>query len=443
MSAALPGLASEMEVLIEIALRLGEAKKTGNREDFEQTLLALGMEAGEVDTYWEEVVGLNGQEGDTWRETRCNTDLSRELGILLSGKCYPRNWLLYRLLACHFPDVLSAKVIGTRHIGGKAGRGNPDKRQIIFSRVPLQPNGQHMTVYKVYQGQQPAQFTDHFLTQAGPLREALGEEMGIAMAKFLVNYKMLIPSARMSGLVGSVIQSARKGEPVIIVGAFCPDYAYEQTGNPQIPYRYTFDGLGEGNGLVAQQFSRIVPGLARFLDEHGIAYRMVLGIGDFEADSQAVLDRVKLDRAEFVRRCQKSLDAFRASVPDIPLTLELFGEARGNGRLRQYAAEAAERMQRGDFGCLSALYGNDVDELLVRIPQQYGTFYRRWYGEGTSDDEVRALVLSQGGEYAAVAKIYAEDFGKNIIILAGDRPEMHWFNAFFQLQPTLCAKRAY
>lgn len=445
MSTALVGFTSETQVLVDIACRLGQAKKKGDREEFESTLAALGMEPEEAQMYWDEISGWNGgsDPGQTWLEVRCNTHLAGKFGILLNGNRFPRNWLLYRLLACHFPDILSAEVIGTRHIGGQAGRGNPDRRRIVFNKLPLQPSGKHMTVCKVYQGQQPAQFTDSFLQAAAPLCSALGDETGMRLAEFLVNQKMLIPSANMAELVGRIMQAGWEGQPVTIVGAFCPDYAYEETGNPQLPYRYTFDGVGEGVGLVAQQFARIIPGMAKFLEESGIEYRIVLGIGDFEADSKTVLERVKLDRPEFIRRCQKSLDAFQEKVSHVPMTLELFGEARGEGRLHRYAQEATERMMQGGFGCMPALYGHGLEDFIARIPHQYGTFYRRWYGEGMGDDEVRNIVLSQGGEYASVARIYAEDFGPNTIILAGDRPEMHWFNAFFQLQPTLCAKRAY
>jgi hypothetical protein len=59
------------------------------------------------------------------------------------------------------------------------------------------------------------------------------------------------------------------------------------------------------------------------------------------------------------------------------------------------------------------------------------------------DRAIRQIVYVQGGEYASVAWIYDEDFGEHVIMLAGDRPEMNRFNAFYAVQPVLCAKRAY
>lgn len=300
-----------------------------------------------------------------------------------------------------------------------------------------------MAVYRFLQGQQPAQFTAAFLQAAGPLCQYLGQGKGMELAELLVNRKMLLPPAKIVELLARVLHQGQAGERITMVGAFCPDYAYQETGNPQIPYRYTFDGVGEKVGLVAQQFVRIVPSISQFLRTLGIDHRIVLGIGDFEADSESVLQRVGLNRTEFIRRCQSSLDAFRAMVPaDLPLTLELFGEERGQGRFRQYANEATATMLTGDFGRMTELY-DDLAAIIARIPAQYRTFYERWYDHPMSDQEVNQIVFSQGGEYAALARIYQEDFGSNIIMLAGDRPEMHRFNVFYALMPTLCAKRAY
>ncbi|MEX0649753.1 MAG: hypothetical protein WD200_02040 [Candidatus Andersenbacteria bacterium] len=447
------GFHAEVEVLNEIAAVLGKYRHAGDQMNFQQTLEALGMVPEEAQAYWSALSpDNNGSEAFNLAGVRNNTELANAFGILLdSNSRFPRNWLLYRLLECHFPDILKVQLLGQRHMGGRASKGDPpERRRIVFEKGLVKPNGSvrgdrgaSMPVYQVYQGRQPAHFSALALQAAAPLCAALGEEWGMQWAELFVSCKMLIPPAAVAKLFARIIAAGQKGEPVTLVGAFCPDYAYEETGNPQLPYRYTFNGVGEGVGLVAQQFVRIVPAISGFLTQLRINHRIVLGIGDFEADSPAVLERVGLQQAEFKRRCQCSLEAFRAAVsPDLPLTLELCGEERSNGRFRQYCHEATRRMYLGDFGQMRALY-EDLAEVIARIPNQYRTFYERWYGHRMSDQEVSSLVYSQGGEYAALAKIYADDFGPNVVMLAGDRPEMHRFNTFFQTLPTLCAKRAY
>ncbi len=111
---------------------------------------------------------------------------------------------------------------------------------------------------------------------------------------------------------------------MVLTGAFCPDYAYRESDREGVQYEYTFDDVGTGVGLVAQQFKRVLPAVVSFLNEQGIKYRIVLGIGDFEANSKEILEQVGTSRDEFIARCMISLDGFQRSLPDIPMELHLF-----------------------------------------------------------------------------------------------------------------------
>lgn len=451
------GFAEEIAVLVETAQQLGSLRCEGNRQDFEQILEAVGMDREEASSYFDLVIPRSNQalEWDN-PKVKSNTDMADAFGISLhNGDGQPpRNWLLYRLFQLQFPGMFQARYSGRTHLRSAdakknvpAGeRVNSDHRVVYFDKMPVEQKGKEanpIAIWRVIRGCEPAKFRAEVLRVAAPLKLALGEELGTAMADMLFGLQMLVPPEPVAKLLAGLLEKGKCGEEIMFAGVFCPDYAYEQTGNPHIPYRYTFDGVGEGVGLVAQQFARIIPDLSRFFTDLGIAHRFVVGIGDFEADSEAVLQRVGLSREEFVRRCQCSLDAFRDYIPDdVPLTLELFSAVRGTERLQRYANEATRRMRDGDFGKMARIH-LDLDEVIARIPGQYRTFYERWYGRNMDDETVRNIVFSQGGEYSAVARMYDEDLGPNVILLAGDRPEMNRFNAFYCLQPVLCAKRAY
>ncbi len=444
----------EAEIVLQIAANLGKYRRQNQWDNFERALMAMGMESLEVLQHWDDIfpISTNGAGNNcadiNWSTIKSNSSLAQHLGIALDSKKRPRNLLLYRLMELHFPDFFEVKVTGTIHMGGKNSRGNPPQRRLV--QFPKQPIGTSingsfgpMSVYRVLSGIEPSEFSERVLRAAGPLRSVLGEDLGLKVVELMISCKMEIPCPRMCRQLARVLEFGTSGNPVTIVGAFCPDYAYETTGDPHLPYRYTFEGLGDGVGLVAQQFVRIVPAISAFFTELGIEHRIVLGIGDFEADSEEVLRQVKLDRHEFLRCCQRSLDQFTAAMPiDLPLKLEMFGEQRSQGRLRSYTELAVAEMVAGRFGRMAELH-DGLQDVLNRIPCQYRTFYERWYGRAMEDADVNDIVYRQGGEYAAVARIYEEDFGDNILMLAGDRPEMHRFNAFFSLFPTLCAKRAY
>jgi len=454
-SVTVNSFAEEAQMVVQIAANLGKYRQENQWEKFERALMAMGMESQEVAQHWEEMVAKkatndadNEHEAIDWSRIQCNTDLAIRLGVILDSNRRPRNLLLYRLMALHFPDFFEVQVSGTVHMGGAASKGNPPQRRLV--QFPKQPVGKvtngkigAMSVYHVLSGCEPAQFPERVLRAAGPLCSFLGQELGLKLTELMIGCKMEIPKLKMVQQLARVISANKGGFPLTLVGAFCPDYTYEKTNDPHLPYRYTFEGVGDGVGLVAQQFVRIVPAISAFFRELGIAHRIVLGIGDFEADSEEVLRQVGLSRPEFLRRCQRSLDKFAATVPcELPMELEMFGEKRGKGRLQVYAKQAFAEMIDGRFGRMAELH-DGLQEILERIPGQYRTFYERWYGRKMVDLEVNEIVYRQGAEYAAVARIYQEDFGDNIVMLAGDRPEMHRFNAFYCLFPTLCAKRAY
>jgi hypothetical protein len=452
------GFQEEVQVFFRTAQNLGRFRRANDRSQFEQTLMALGMEPAEAQRYWD-LVSVPGNESSCWepmeylsiQTVKSTSMLADRLGITLKNGHGepPRNWLLFRVFSLCFPNVLVAQYTGAQHYPAKDARTAQDHRMISFSSLPIDSFGMHaregdpMSVYRVVQGREPARFEAHVIRSATSLRRVFGDDLGIRFAKVLTDLQMLIPSEVMARKLLKVMDVCRSGQELIFAGAFCPDYGYVETGNPLVPYKYTFDTLGEGVGLVARQFARIIPELSLFFAELNIPHRFVIGIGDFEADSQAVLERVGVGRHEFIRRCQCSLDAFKLLMPpEVLIELELFGAARGKGVFRQYALESTKRMLAGDFGLMRTLHP-DLAEVIARIPAQYRTFYERWYQKEMDDASLRKLVFEQGGEYASVARIYQQDFGDNVIFLAGDRPEMNRFNAFWAPCPVLCAKRAY
>jgi hypothetical protein len=431
---------TENQVLMGMAGRVGELHAAGDREEFLDTLCRWGMPPEEAEAYWGNLLTSSG-DPDTAKD---NTEMALALGIAVKndGTPFVRNHLLYRMVELQFPDMLQIEVRGTQHIGGKQGSRDPKAKRLHFGNPPFDARGNTMKVIRLLRGEKPTQFDQAVVRKAAPVTTLLGGDLGLRLVQLLVELKMLIPDAPVLELLAPALKRGLAGETLTLVGAFCPDYAYEETGNPGIPYRYTFDGVGDGVGLVARQFVRVMPPLSRFLTDAGIPHRLVLSIGDFEADSEEMLRRVGVGREEFLARCRRSLTAFHDAVGGMEMELEMFDEVRGKGRLRPYGNEATARMIIGDFGRMPELYPH-LEQVISMVGKQYKAFYGRWYGRDFTDREVTELVLQQGGEYASVARIYAEDFGKNTIIIAGDRPQMHLFNAFFTPLPVLCVKRAY
>ncbi len=444
--------------LIATAKRLNEAKRNHNFSAFREICLTSGLSAtvtyktatggpdetcDEPQFYWDR---LCTDMAGTIESAKSNRALARAMGIEVSNAHTAAASLLYRLTECAFPDIFDVELCHRPHESAKESRGLPSRVTMYHAANGSARHSWASHLFLLFHGHNvEAIINRHVRERSKHLYDLMGDN-GYRLGQLLYEQRMLIPDATMANLLSSVLKRGQSGETIHILGAFCPDYAYEATGDPNLPYRYTFDGLNTGVGLVAQQFLRVTRPISQFLTSLGIRHEFVYGIGDFEADSIDIQRRVlgREDYDEFVRRCSCSLDAFREKIgADIPVTLELCDAHRCKGRLRPYAKAATEQMVSGDFGRIGELFPNP-EKVIAQIVRENGGFYRRWFSPDMGDDKIRELVLLQGGEYAALARIYAEDFKEsNIIVLSGDRPLMHTFDALHTVTPILCVKRAY
>lgn len=437
--------------IVALASYLNHCKVDGNQAAFAEALMTADI-TGTVDNvpkadfYWQRMcLGNEPTKIEPTQEqiarVKKTSDLPQVLGIALDSSDVPRGALLYELVQALLGDLVEINFTTGAHVGGKQGRASQAHRvEMKDVRTNDHPAGK---LVRFFQGAEPTDLiSGRVRSRSQPLVQTLGEAFGLELGQLIQKLQMEYPTATMAKLLAPVVQRGLLGQEVVIAGAFCPDYSYVATGNPTLPYCYTFTSVGSGVGLVAQQFARVTPEISAFLTKHGIKHRIVLGIGDFEANSQETLDGVKLTKNEFHDRCRASLVAFKELVGSLPVELEMYEIDRGHDRLRMYQLEAQARMLAGDFGWMNQVY-NEPSQLVSQIAEESATFYRRWYGDSLTAEEIRRKVIGQGSEYAAMARIDREDFGENLLILSGDRPKMHAFDQLFGNTPVLAVKRAY
>lgn len=377
-----------------------------------------------------------------WSSSKIFEELSLQLPSINAGGVWPKNILAWWVARSIFgQDVFDFRI-------KEGATGTARNNGIDFLANFCDESGQAVPIGLAAIEAAPVESSvpAHVARKAKVLKSELGKECGLALAKALIEADFIFPPSKEINQLIKVISRGLEGEEVIITGAFCPDYAYEPTGDPEVPYRYTFDSVGSGVGLVAQQFVRTVPYLHAFFKAFGIKHKFIFGIGDFEANSDDVLQRVGLSREEFILRCMLSLGEFQKSLPpDIPIELRMFESGWANGRWNKYIHEAHERMKTGDFGDIRQNTGKSPLVEVVRfITKASKSFYCAWYGKDFTDHELEQLVISQGAEYCAMGRVLAEDFSnKPFLQIAGDRPKMQAFNSMYSAHPTLCTKRTY
>lgn len=237
--------------------------------------------------------------------------------------------------------------------------------------------------------------------------------------------------------IGGWLRKGLDGEELTIFTPICPDYAYEETGDPCVPYRVTFDGLGSGIGIVAGRALVALPLFVGQLRECGLRVRSVVGSGDFEAFSAANLARLRLTEQEFLDKLRTSSRAFEAACPveiDQRMIAELCGGRREWNRMLH---EAHAKLTAGDYGA-SGLTPKSIREILMSRMALYQT----WFGLGDSPQAYLGALLAQGAEYAVMGRMLAERV-VNPLVLGADHPAMRPFYRLHQRIPTVYLRRVY
>lgn len=282
----------------------------------------------------------------------------------------------------------------------------------------------------------------HIKRKAVIIKDILGDKIGNDLVDTLIKSKIIFSPKAQLRILCEAIKKGIEGEEVVLTGIICPDYSYVETGEENIPFRYTFESVSDGVGLVAKQVARITPALVDFLNRYGVKTKVLLFIADFESNSTAILEKMEVDKETFVARCAKSLVAFKQKLNGTEnVTLKLFEKEWCSDKLDGYAEEAYQLMQKGNFLSVKKFSGKKPAEAIKMFSKGGEEFYKNWYGEEVN---VRNLVLRQASEYAAVGRIFSEKLaGKVFIQVAGDRAQMNYFTAMYSSHPVMCAEKSY
>ncbi len=336
-----------------------------------------------------------------------------DLGLRRYGK-WPRNELAYEVIQEVFEDF-----------DWKKYECNDGRRYVTFKNPPSYGSSLAELVLEsmrrsVEESGVPAGFLQRIkIDSFNPgtkqrVKPLLQRKEGDEFAKILIDFPIAYPPISVMDRVGEWLERALKGERSTILTPVCPDYETVETGDPRRPRIYTFTGLGEGIGYVAQRALKTLPALWNFFRERGTKVSFVVAIGDFEADSEETCHHVGVTRDDFIWRLRKSQKAFKVACPtDMPLETPLVTEIDPDLWKRSFDL-AIKSVQKGDFGAFP-LNSDDIDI----IAQARSSLYKRWYGD---DIDCREVLLRQAPEYMAMGRI-ADEF-PNTLIFGADAVAM-------------------
>ena len=239
--------------------------------------------------------------------------------------------------------------------------------------------------------------------------------------------------------LGPLLSKGLAGETIHVLCPVCPDYANEQTGNPEAPYRYTFSGLGDEPGLVAERLLADLPRFADFFARNGIKVRFVIGQADFEVLSEDTVQQVGVDVPEFLRRMtvggQKIADRVKNLPVDTLFISDLCGGLEGWRVLHADMRERLAAVHRGDAPAARSIDWQGILE--ARRP-----LYERWVGPRDSLNDYLPFLLNQGAEYAGLGEI-ARSLSETSFMLCCDHHAMTPFYKIVRDVPVVYLKRNY
>lgn len=352
-----------------------------------------------------------------WYTERYNRKCE-ELGAIK----YPRHFIFYHLIKEKFPDFSWELQVGKSAnnqciaIHSPRVRGlRPSLASLLFGRVDPK--------------------LDSLIARKYRCAKLLPTQIVGILSDVLQEMDVIYPSEESMGKLVSWVNKGLNQEQLTLFSPICPDYSVEETGNPACPFRHTFNELGSGLGLIAQRILHAIPKFLKALTACGLRVKVVIGIGDFEAYSDANLNRLNITQAVFLERVAGSKKAFEeASLIDVDvrmITDMLGGFQNWQNRYHEFV----NHLQQRHFG-LAELN----ERKLLSIVGKRKNLYDRWYGKKSLVEHIPQL-LNQGAEYAvlgAMAKLM-----ENCLVLGADNDAMAPFYSVDQPIPTLYLKRYY
>tara|TARA_Y100001968_G_C19416830_1_gene749473 strand:- start:1491 stop:2189 length:699 start_codon:yes stop_codon:yes gene_type:complete len=205
-----------------------------------------------------------------------------------------------------------------------------------------------------------------------------------------------------------------------IIGPVCPDYSYIINKNGS--YRYTFNYIGGGVGLVAKKCIssiNILKELSEDLNRNKLKLDYKILIGDFEVLNQDTLNKLNESKYNFIEKIKLSrLLIQNSSGVDTYLMSSLC-----NG-LETWSYQI--NYIKHNYGLNSF---NDLSEFMPRVNHKRNLIsriplYKKWFGNKI---DIKEIFFNQTIEYMLIGLLTQSKYGKNCAILASDHSAMRCY----------------
>ena len=258
--------------------------------------------------------------------------------------------------------------------------------------------------------------------------------------KNLIKYENLFNNLQISGDFDNIssiqkilfIKRLQKGK-VSFITPLCPDYEHVHIGMGL--YKYTFNKLNDGLGLIGKRLVKIIKDTHKVLNNHKILFVHHGYYGDFEAYSESICKRVGSSEKEFIKKLVISSTKMKKKVEEIN-TVDLLVNSFSSKK--SWLANCKKNQKK-----IHILITQDkfFKKKIYEILSSRMQLYKSWYPD-LNENKYLNLLIEQGAEYTTMGDIFSKKI-KNPVVLGLDHPKMAIFYNINVDIPVLYGKPKY
>ena len=204
---------------------------------------------------------------------------------------------------------------------------------------------------------------------------------------------------------------------ITLVTPLCPDYEHVKVGNGF--YKYTFNKLNDGLGLIGKRFISIMNKLHFTLEQSNIKFKHYLLYGDFESYSKNICVRLKVNEKQFISKVEKSAKKMKQNTNGkckVGLIVKNLTNKKNWIKNCKLNEEKIFNKAKKDIK-----FRKNIEEIV----RSRAMLYSSWF-PNLNRKNYNKLVVKQGAEYTSMGDLFLKKF-KNPLVLGLDHPKMKNF----------------
>jgi hypothetical protein len=218
----------------------------------------------------------------------------------------------------------------------------------------------------------------------------------------------------------SIINKINSGK-VQLITPLCPDYEHVKVAMGL--YKYTFNKLNDGVGLIGKRLVKIIEKIHEIFRKYDIKFEHILYYGDFESYSKDILLRTRETEKSFIKKLENSVKKMEKVCPS-QTSVKLLVKNLSTKK------SFSTKCKKNEIKLIKKLKKNiSLKRNISEISASRAALYSSWFPD-SNNSGYEKIVIKQGAEYISMGELFIENF-KRPIVLGLDHPKMGLFYSIF------------